>query len=152
MNRSRWIIVAAVGLVAVVALAGLLSGGPDSGIITNAQFRSLQDDGVRIVDVRTAGEFGAVHLSGAENVPLGELSSTAAGWDRSQPIVVYCAVGDRSDIAADLLQSMGFETVYDLATGIARWDGEIVSGTQVAAATEPAMSGLPVMYEFYTDW
>jgi rhodanese-related sulfurtransferase len=152
MNRSKWIIVVLVGLIAVASLAGLLSRGPVSGVITNAEFRSLQNDGVRIVDVRTAGEFHAGYLAGAENVPLSELSATAAGWDRAQPIVVYCAVGDRSQVAVELLQSMGFGTVYDLATGIARWDGEIVSGTQVAAAAAPSTSGLPVMYEFYTDW
>ena len=50
---------------------------------------------------------------------------------------------------------MGFESVYDLASGIAAWDGDIVSAA-VASTTPPdpgsQTSGLPVLYEFYTDW
>ncbi|KUK49268.1 MAG: Rhodanese-like protein [Actinobacteria bacterium 66_15] len=153
MNRAKWIVLA-VAAVLVVAAAAILSSGPlQPGLIKNGDVGPLRAEGARIVDVRTAAEFTGAHLEGAENVPLSEIASAAAGWDRSVPVVLYCTVGDRSDSAAEILASMGFERVYDLGDGIVQWDGALAGGAGSAvAATSIETSGLPVMYEFYTDW
>ncbi len=154
MKRSQWIALAIGAAVIVVAVIALSSGAPAPGLIGNRELAELSRQGARLVDVRTPAEFAGAHIEGAENVPLQDLPSVARGWDPGEPVVLYCAVGDRSDSAAELLQSMGFERVYDLGGGIAQWDGALAGGAQTASAEPPmvATSGIPVMYEFYTDW
>lgn len=155
MLRNKALIAILAGLIVVGGLAvalGASSSGP--GDVDNGRAAELIADGVRIVDVRTAAEFSMGHIPGAENVPVNELSSAIASWDKSAPVLVYCAVGDRSAGAMQTLVSAGFTNVYNLSAGIAAWDGDIVTGTEVAEApaADPAASGLPVLYEFYTDW
>ena len=154
MKRPQWIALAIGAAVVVVAVIALSSGAPAPGLVDNGGLARLGGEGARIVDVRTAAEYAGAHIEGAENVPLSDLPSAAETWDRAEPVVVYCAVGDRSGSAAELLQSMGFERVYDLGGGIAQWDGALAGGAQTAAAEEPRVTtaGIPVMYEFYTDW
>ncbi|MHB1135427.1 MAG: rhodanese-like domain-containing protein [Coriobacteriia bacterium] len=154
MKRPQLIGLAIGAVVIAVAVIALSSGAPAPGLVGNGDVAKLSNEGARIIDVRTTAEFTGAHIEGAENVPLSDLPQAAGGWDRAQPVLVYCAVGDRSSSAAELLQSMGFERVYDLGGGIAQWDGALAGGAQ-AASTEPpqvATSGIPVMYEFYTDW
>lgn len=152
MSRSKWIVLVVVLAVVIGAAVVLSSGNPAPGLVDSAGFKKLQSDGVRIVDVRTAGEYAGGHIVGAENVPMGEFLNAAAALDPTAPIALYCATGSRSASAAEALASLGFEEVYDLAGGIASWDGEMAGGAGQAATTpEPSASGLPVMYEFYTD-
>lgn len=79
-----------------------------------------------ILDVRTAREFGAGHLEGASLVPVqdlhGRLSELAA--HKREPVLVYCATGNRSTVAAKLLIDAGFEQVYNVRRGIGEWSRE----------------------------
>ena len=58
-----------------------------------------------VIDVRSAAEFEAGHITGAANIPLGDLRRTASTLPRERPIVVHCQGGVRSAIAASLLQA-----------------------------------------------
>jgi rhodanese-related sulfurtransferase len=154
MNRSKWIIWA-VALVTVVGATVAIAGcTPAPGDVGNAQFEQLMKSGVHIVDVRTEAEFAGGYIEGAENVPLSEFEAAAATWDKTEPIALYCATGSRSVEAAQYLRSLGFEKVYNLTAGIVAWDGAIAGGATGVASSggTPSASGLPVMYEFYTDW
>jgi rhodanese-related sulfurtransferase len=154
MNRSRWIARAAVTLVALVMGLALAGCSVEPGNVSNAQFEKLRESGVRILDVRTAAEFAGGYIEGAENVPISEVETAVAGWDPAEPIALYCATGDRSAAVMEYLNSLGFEKVYNLTAGIAAWDGPRAGGATGTAGGggEPSVSGLPVMYEFYTDW
>lgn len=152
MSRTTWIVLG-VGLAIVLGVIAVLnSGGSSGGLVSSDEFQAAITDGALVVDVRTAAEFSSGHIPGALNVPVGEIESAAAGWDRSEPIALYCATGSRSAEAAAALRSLGFESVYDLSGGIIAWEGDIEGGAAVAEATQPSTSGLPIMYEFYTDW
>lgn len=74
-------------------------------------------EGARLVDVRTQEEYDIWHLPGAECVPLGSLREAFAGWDRSQPVRLYCAVGFRSYLAYRILVQNGFTDVATLSGG-----------------------------------
>ncbi|HEV2772550.1 MAG TPA: molybdopterin-synthase adenylyltransferase MoeB [Thermoleophilaceae bacterium] len=83
-------------------------------------------DGQRpvLVDVREQHEFEEGHIPGAVHVPRGHLESRIEGAsaDRSRPIVLYCASGNRSALAADTLESqLGYEHVESMAGGITLW-------------------------------
>lgn len=88
--------------------ADLLAGGPE---------------GLVVLDVRTPGEFSDGHLPGAVN-----LDYTAAGFadelgdfDRAAPYLLYCHTGNRSEGAREMMRTLGFREVYEIAGGIAAW-------------------------------
>src|SRR5215208_4980235 len=77
-----------------------------------------------VVDVREQHEFEEGHIPGAVHVPRGHLESRieAAAPDRSQPVVLYCASGNRSALAADTLERLlGYENVESMTGGITLW-------------------------------
>ena len=77
-----------------------------------------------VVDVREQHEFEEGHIPGAVHVPRGHLETRIEGAvrDRSQPVVLYCASGNRSAFAADTLQrALGYEDVASMTGGITLW-------------------------------
>ena len=80
----------------------------------NAANASPPDDSrPLIVDVRTPEEFQGGHVQGAINLPLQVFAQQYAAvlTDKAQPIVVYCASGGRSGMAAGFLQQNGYRDV-----------------------------------------
>lgn len=85
------------------------------GVIDAAAARQLVSDGVKVVDVRTPGEFAAGHLPGAVNIPFDQLPARAAELGPpSTPVLVYCRTGRRSGVAAQTLKAKGFTRLWDL--------------------------------------
>jgi hydroxyacylglutathione hydrolase len=76
----------------------------------------------QIVDVRTPQEHETKHIAGSVSVPLSRLSAHLAELPTDRPLLVHCAGGYRSSIAASLLQQAGFQQVSELAGGIAAWE------------------------------
>jgi molybdopterin/thiamine biosynthesis adenylyltransferase/rhodanese-related sulfurtransferase len=77
-----------------------------------------------LVDVREQHEFEEGHLPGAVHVPRGHLESRIEGraGDREQPIVLYCASGQRSALAAHTLtELLGYQDVASMTGGITLW-------------------------------
>jgi molybdopterin/thiamine biosynthesis adenylyltransferase/rhodanese-related sulfurtransferase len=93
--------------------------------IDPAQVSEHLGNGIVLVDVRESGEWDAGHIPGAKHVPRGYLESrveSAVGADRSQQIVVYCASGQRSALAAHTLKELlGYENVTSMTGGITLW-------------------------------
>jgi molybdopterin/thiamine biosynthesis adenylyltransferase len=82
------------------------------------------DNGVVLVDVRETEEFDAGHIPGAKHVPRGHLESRIenAVPDRDAHVVLYCASGNRSALAAHTLQELlGYEHVESMTGGITLW-------------------------------
>ncbi len=75
-----------------------------------------------LIDVRTPREHQQKSIDASVSVPLNHLSLSAHDLPRNRPLLVYCAGGYRSSIAASLLQQQGFERVSEIAGGIAAWD------------------------------
>jgi molybdopterin/thiamine biosynthesis adenylyltransferase/rhodanese-related sulfurtransferase len=86
--------------------------------------KPLVGNGVPIIDVREAEEFAVAHLPGAKSVPRGYLESRIdnAVQDRKQRVILYCASGQRSALAAHtLMNELGFEDVVSMTGGITLW-------------------------------
>jgi sulfur-carrier protein adenylyltransferase/sulfurtransferase len=86
--------------------------------------KPLVGNGVPIIDVREAEEYAVGHLPGAKHVPRGYLESRidAAVPDRKQRVILYCATGQRSALAAHTLkEELGFEDVASMTGGITLW-------------------------------
>ncbi len=74
-----------------------------------------------LIDVRAPGEWEQERIDSAVNVPLSRFPERLETLPRDREIVVYCASGYRSAIAAGLLQRDGFPRVADLVGGMAAW-------------------------------
>ena len=90
----------------------------------------LDDLNWHFIDVREPDEFAAGHLPGARNFPRGFLEVKADlehekrdAWlaARDRRLVLYCGGGNRSALAADTLQQMGFTRVLSLRGGWTAW-------------------------------
>jgi hydroxyacylglutathione hydrolase len=75
-----------------------------------------------LVDVRTPGEREQKHVAGSTSLPLNHLVERSAELPRDRPLLVHCAGGYRSSIAASLLQRLGFTEVGEMAGGLAAWE------------------------------
>ncbi len=87
-----------------------------------ANWRAREPD-LQVIDVREPYEREAGRLAGTRHVPLVELSAQAATVERDRPVVFYCRVGARSDMAAQAFRAAGYEA-YSLRGGLVRWDQE----------------------------
>ena len=74
------------------------------------------------VDVRTPREREQKHIAGSLSVPLNRLSGSLGSLPKDRALLVFCAGGYRSSIAASLLQRAGFSRVSEIAGGIAGWE------------------------------
>ncbi len=112
-----------------------------------------------ILDVREPAEYAQARIAGSINVPRGVLEQ-ACEWDyeetvpelvrgRDRSIVIVCRSGQRSVLAADVLQQMGFADVVSLKTGMRGWndfeqptvsgDGTPVDGDEAEARLAPRL-------------
>ncbi len=81
------------------------------------------DAPARIVDVREQNEWDAGHIPGAELIPLGTVAQVAAERlpKKDERIVLHCAAGVRSAVAAYQLQQLGYTNVTSMAGGFSAW-------------------------------
>jgi rhodanese-related sulfurtransferase len=99
--------------------------------VTPEQVREMQSRGERVVylDVREPNEWNLGRLPHAVFLPRGNLESKVEGMiDRAQRVVIYCARGNRSALAALTMKQMGYDDVASMACGFQGWaeiNGEI---------------------------
>ncbi len=75
-----------------------------------------------VMDVRSPGERAAKRIEGSESIPCQELNERLEQIPRNRPILVYCAGGYRSSLAASILQRAGITQVSEIAGGLAAWE------------------------------
>ena len=105
-----------------------LKSRPDLTITTErlsapfaAELLSLSEAPLAI-DVRAPGERGQKYIGGSLGMPLNHLRENVGKLPRDRALLVYCAGGYRSSIAASLLQRGGFDRVSEIAGGIVGWE------------------------------
>jgi hydroxyacylglutathione hydrolase len=105
-----------------------LKSRPDLTVTTerlSAQFAAdllKSGDPPLAIDVRAPRERDQKHIAGSLGIPLNHLMENLEKLSKDRPLVVYCAGGYRSSIAASLLQRGGFDRVSEIAGGIAGWE------------------------------
>ncbi len=87
-------------------------------------------DELTILDVRQPNEYEAGHIPGAKLIPLPDIISRFGEIDSKTATVVYCAVGGRSRIAAQMIAAQGFSDVYNLSGGFKAWKGMAAFGAE----------------------
>lgn len=116
-------------------VVGYLTVGPDGGFpgeladlvqraprttVSDLE-RLLADDAVTLVDIRNPGEREAGAIPGSLHIPLAQLRARMGEVPGDKPIVLHCAGGWRSSVAASLLRANGFQLVSDLLGGYNAW-------------------------------
>ena len=94
-------------------------------VITCSQKDALVKSGAVLIDVRTATEYAEGHLDGSVNVAVDTISVNIETLvpDKDKVIVVYCRSGNRSAMAKQALNNLGYENVYDMGA-MAKCDSE----------------------------
>jgi hydroxyacylglutathione hydrolase len=123
------------GRIGFDSVAGYLEGGmqtlesrPDLLARTERLTAGLLAEDLRlpapplVVDVRTPREWNTKHIDGSLNLPLNHLEERLQEIPRDRTVVVACAGGYRSSIAASLLQRQGLGKIVELAGGMAAWE------------------------------
>lgn len=89
---------------------------------TNPRYVWERRGDVQIVDLRERWEFEQSAIEGAAHAPLGEVMN-GASVDASKPVVLVCATGEKSELAALMLQIRGLDA-YSLDGGMTAWEQE----------------------------
>jgi phage shock protein E len=101
--------VAALAALAFVVVSRLRRGG---SVPPNVVMQKIEA-GARVVDVRSQEEFRDGAYAGAVNIPLPDLGRRLAEIPRDKPVVLYCASGARSAMAARVLRQAGYPDVVN---------------------------------------
>jgi len=79
-------------------------------------------DDVALIDVREPNEWNLGHIPGAAHIPRGVLESAIeTRQPRDKRIVLYCASGNRSALAAESIGQMGYTNVASMSGGFRGW-------------------------------
>src|SRR6266481_2239652 len=91
--------------------------------VEEVEARRKRGDDFILLDVREKDEVRAGYIDGAVTIPRGFLEFQAAAQlpQTDTDIVVYCASGARSLLAAQVLHAMGYTRIASMAGGITRW-------------------------------
>ncbi|WP_462249909.1 rhodanese-like domain-containing protein [Ekhidna sp.] len=83
----------------------------------------LQDNGVKVVDVRTAKEFAQGHIPGAINIDFyaSDFVERMKTFKNDESIIIHCEVGGRSGKASKILEKESFSKIYDYTGGYKDW-------------------------------
>jgi rhodanese-related sulfurtransferase len=82
-----------------------------------------EDPTLQLIDVREPYEREAGHIESTRHIELTALAGSAASIERERPVVFYCRVGSRSQMAAQAFRTSGFDA-YSMSGGLVRWVAE----------------------------
>jgi rhodanese-related sulfurtransferase len=87
--------------------------------------KMIAGENITLLDTRSQEEFSVSHLAKAVFIDYESYrESQLLAIPKNTTIVVYCAVGYRSERVGEHLQKLGFKKVYNLYGGIFQWKNE----------------------------
>jgi rhodanese-related sulfurtransferase len=94
---------------------------------------------LRLIDVRTPGEFASRHIAGSYNVPLPVLGEHQAELRErgAEPVVLICQSGRRATAAEAQLRQAGFESIRVLDGGMLAWEAAGLPTSAIQADNLP---------------
>jgi adenylyltransferase/sulfurtransferase len=94
--------------------------------ITVHELKRMIDDKIdfQLIDVRETYEYEISQIGG-ELIPMGEVMANLDKISKDRMVVIHCRSGGRSGTIVSVLESMGYENVYNLKGGILAWIAEI---------------------------
>ena len=104
-------------------LVPTLKGATAGGVSAAQAVQLINREKAVVIDVCEPEEYAAGHVSGAKNVPLGQLQERLPQVvkNKALPVILVCAKGARAARAAGIARSLGYERAQPLAGGLAAW-------------------------------
>ena len=102
----------------------LIAGGLNAGALNaSGAIQLINREKAVVVDVCEASEFATGHVTGAKNIPLGELEARLPGMvkNKALPVILVCASGARSGRAVAIAKKLGYEQAQSLGGGLKAW-------------------------------
>ena len=93
-------------------------------IIELNDFKEKINKGYQIIDVRTYSEFAHGHIPNSINIDFYNSSfiTEINKLNKNKPVLIYCRSGNRSQKAGVIMDSLGFDKIYDLKGGYSIWN------------------------------
>jgi phage shock protein E len=104
--------------------AAVSVSAPKNISVEDADKLLKSDPKVIVLDVRTADEFKAGHIPGAQNLDFfgDDFAKRIAALDKSKTYLVHCAGGGRSAKACKVIEKEQVPSVYHLNEGFSAWE------------------------------
>ena len=89
--------------------------------LSAADYMQMRKKPHTLIDVRQKGEWKAMHATTAVHIPLGEISQRMHEIPKDKCVIVICASGARSSMAATAIANAGYSEVYNFSGGMGAW-------------------------------
>ena len=102
----------------------LIAGSMNAGALNaSGAVQLINREKAVVVDVCEPAEFAAGHVTGAKNIPLGDLEAKLPGVvkNKALPLILVCASGARSGRAVAIAKKLGYEQAQSLGGGLKAW-------------------------------
>jgi len=111
------------GLLVILLILAAVTAFAATRNINSGEAKELlaKNKKIYLLDVRTPDEFRQARIKGAILLPMNEFQLRYYEIPRDRPVLVYCAVGSRSSIAANFLSEKGYKDVYHMTDGLVGW-------------------------------
>ncbi|MBC6411377.1 MAG: rhodanese-like domain-containing protein [Ekhidna sp.] len=92
-------------------------------IIDSSQLKKLKSKDIPVVDIRTQKEYNSGHIPEVLHIDFMSWAfmEEMEVLDKNKPVIIYCAVGGRSGLAAKRMLANGFKKIYDYSGGFNDW-------------------------------
>lgn len=121
---ENWTLIAVALASGGMLLWPTLSGSAGAGSLNASEaVQLINREKASVVDVCAPDEFAAGHVSGAKNVPLGDLETKLGSVvkNKTAPLILVCASGTRSRRAVAIAKKLGYENAHSLTGGMGAW-------------------------------
>lgn len=113
--------VAVIALLLMLTAISAFSAGYRNINSTEAKKLVEQKKNIYLLDVRTQDEYRQARMKGGVLIPINEIERRLGEVPKNRPVLVYCAVGSRSNLVAGFLAGKGYPEVYNMQDGLVGW-------------------------------
>jgi rhodanese-related sulfurtransferase len=120
---NNWMLISIALVSGGLLLWPVVQGAATAGLSPAAAVQLINREKAVVVDVCETNEFAAGHVTGAKNIPLGELEAklVTAVKSKTLPLILVCQSGARSGRALAIAKKLGYEQAQSLGGGLAAW-------------------------------
>ena len=120
---NNWVLVLAALTSGFLLLWPTISGSAGAGVSPAEAVQLINREKAVVVDVGETEEFALAHVSGARNVPFGELEARLPQVvkNKALPLILVCPTGARANRALAVAKKLGYEKAQSLGGGLKAW-------------------------------